>query len=139
MIAFDSDILTLVWEGVDPYASRAVLVPPADRAIPIVVAEEILRGRLDQVRKAEAGKIKVSLTGAYDFLQFSLTALRGGQYLPFTDKAAQLIASWRAARIRVKVMDMRIAAIAIASGCTLVTRNAGDFRLIPGLTLDIWT
>ena len=50
----------------------------------------------------------------------------------------QLVASWRAARIRVKPMDMRIAAIAIHAGATLVTRNARDFRLIPGLSLDVW-
>ncbi|HJZ89490.1 MAG TPA: type II toxin-antitoxin system VapC family toxin [Gemmataceae bacterium] len=139
MTAFDSDILTLIWEGVDPYASWAALIPSPDRGIPIVVAEEVLRGRLDQIRKASAGKVKVSLPGAYDLLQFSLTALRGGVYLPFTDRAEQLIASWRAARFRVKVMDMRIAATAMASGATLVTRNAGDFTLIPGLSLDVWT
>lgn len=138
MTAFDSDILTLVWEGVDSYASRAALIPPADRGVPIVVAEEGLRGRLDQVRKADAGRIKVSLTAAYDFLQFSLAALRGGTFLPYTDQAAQLIGSWRAARVRVKVMDMRIAAIAMAAGATLVTRNARDFTLIPGLRLDVW-
>ena len=139
MIAFDSDVLTLIWEDVAPYTSRAALIPPAERGVPIVVAEEVLRGRLDQVRKAEAGKLKVSLPAAYDFLQFSLTALQGGIYLPFTNQAAQLVASWRAARIRVKPMDMRIAAIAIDHNATLVTRNARDFQLIPGLSLDVWT
>ncbi len=104
-----------------------------------MVAEEVLRGRLDQVRKAEAGKAKVTLPEAYAFLAFSLDSLRGGHSLPFTTDAERLIAGWRSARIRVKAMDMRIAAIAMSNGATLVTRNASDFKLIPGLSLDVWT
>ena len=56
-----------------------------------------------------------------------------------TPAGATLVADWKSAKIRVKPMDMRIAAIAIASDATLVTRNARDFKLIPGLKLDVWT
>lgn len=139
MIALDSDILGLALLGKEPYASRALAIPIHDRGIPIVVAEELLRGRLDQVRKAGAGKSKLTLAGAYTYLESTLTMLRGGVYLSFTNAADKLVASWRAARIRVKPMDMRIAAIAVDTGATLVTRNARDFNLIPGLKLDVWT
>jgi tRNA(fMet)-specific endonuclease VapC len=138
MIAFDSDVLTLVWEKTVPYSSRASTIPALQRGVPVVVAEEVLRGRLDQIRKAEAGRARISLPGAYAFFESTLTALQGAVFLPFTDAAAALIANWRAAKIRVKAMDMRIAAIAIANNATLVTRNAGDFTLIPGLQLDVW-
>jgi tRNA(fMet)-specific endonuclease VapC len=139
MIAFDTDVLGLIWLRRDPYASRAQAVAVSDRGNPVVVAEELLRGRLDQIRKAEAGKSRLTLAAAYGFLQATLASLRGGVYLPFTDDAADLVAGWRAARIRVKPMDMRIAATAIVNGATLVTRIARDFRLIPGLNLDVWT
>lgn len=138
MIAFDSDVLTLAWEKVEPYASHAAAVPRHLRGIPVVVAEEVLRGRLDQVRKAEAGKTKVRLPEAYAFLAFTLDGLRGGEYLPFTSAAESLVSAWRPSKIRVKTMDMRIAATAIVHNATLVTRNARDFRLIPGLSLDVW-
>jgi tRNA(fMet)-specific endonuclease VapC len=39
---------------------------------------------------------------------------------------------------RRKVLDRMIAAQAITAGATLVTRNAEDFRDIPGLTLLEW-
>jgi tRNA(fMet)-specific endonuclease VapC len=139
MTAFDTDVLGLALLGKVPDAALASSIPIHERGIPIVVAEELLRGRLDQVRKAESGKAKLSLPEAYAFLDSTLTGLRGGVYLPFTDDAANLVASWRAARIRVKVMDMRIAAIAIDKGATLVTRNVRDFNLVPGLKLDVWT
>jgi tRNA(fMet)-specific endonuclease VapC len=34
--------------------------------------------------------------------------------------------------------DMQIAAIALASGCTLVTHNTGEFSRIPGLVIEDW-
>jgi len=139
MTAFDTDVLSLVWLNKDPYASRAFTIPAIERGIPVAAAEEILRGRLDQIRKAEAGKSKLNLSAAYDLFQFTLIALRGGVYLPFTDAAAARVTSWKAAKIRVRPMDMRIAAIAIEAGATLVTRNARDFKHISGLKLDIWT
>lgn len=138
MIAFDSDVLSLAWLNKEPYASHMLAIDEKDRGIPVTVAEELLRGRLDQIRKAESGRSKINLTAAYDFFEITLKALRGGVYLPFTFAAENLVASWKLARIRVKPMDMRIAAIAIDHGATLVTRNARDFRLIPGLSLDVW-
>ena len=39
----------------------------------------------------------------------------------------------------VKTMDLRIAAVALANGLTLLTRNVRDFERVPGLIFEDWT
>jgi len=136
VIAFDTDIVSDIWAGHEPYASRAQAIPLADQAISVTVAEEVLRGRLDQIRKAEAGRGASNLVEA--FRRFE-TAINGSRTLPITDAAHALVLAWKAAKVRVGPRDMRIAASALVAGYTLVTRNARDFSQLPGLVLDVWT
>lgn len=56
MIAFDADIMSEILAGKPRVASRAALIPVEEQAVPIIVIEEILRGRLNSIRAAESGK-----------------------------------------------------------------------------------
>ena len=72
MKAFDTDILTQILRGNPAYAGRVAHIPVAEQSLPIVAAEEILRGRLNVIRQAEAGKAKISIEQAYQFLEQTL-------------------------------------------------------------------
>ena len=69
MKAFDTDILTQILRGNPASAERVAQIPVAEQALPIVVAEEILRGRFNTIRQAEAGKAKISMEQAYHFFE----------------------------------------------------------------------
>lgn len=137
MTAFDTDVLSDAANSVSAVAIRMAAVPAADRAVPIVVAEEALRGRLDVIRKAQAGG-KISLEASYQYFADTLVQIRSMPLLPYTAAAHSLFVAWRAAKIRVSTQDLRIAAICIAHDAKLVTRNARDYAQVPGLTFDVW-
>jgi tRNA(fMet)-specific endonuclease VapC len=137
MTAFDTDILSELLLRNVVYTQRADLIPAADKVVPVVALEE-LRGRLDGIRRAQAGRIKLSLERAYDLFRDAVEDTRPYRILPYTTAAHALVQQWQRAKIRVGVNDVRIAAICIDHGATLVTRNARDYAQIPGLTFDVW-
>ena len=138
MKAFDTDILTQILRGNPAYAERAANVPVAEQAMPIVAAEEVLRGRLNTIRQAEAGKAKITIEQAYQFFEQALKDIRELTVLSFTPKAEVQYQEWRKQKLRGSTHDLRIAAICIAHVVTLVTRNRRDFEHIPGLSVEFW-
>jgi len=136
--ALDTDVLTLILAGYEPYRQRVDAIAVHHQYVPIVTREEQIRGRLNVIRQSESGKAKLSLPEAYGRLQDLLQDSRRFQILPFTPDAQQLVETWRAARIRVGTQDLRIAAICIAQNAKLVSRNKRDYEQVPGLTLEVW-
>ena len=90
------------------------------------------------VRQAEAGRGKVSLPDAYDFLLQAISDVASLRILPYTAAAEAEVERLKRLKVRIGTNDLRIAAIAIAHGATLATRNARDFTLVPGLLLEVW-
>jgi tRNA(fMet)-specific endonuclease VapC len=45
----------------------------------------------------------------------------------------------RQLKLNVRKMDLRIAAVVLEQNATLVTRNARDFKQVPGLTFVDWS
>ncbi len=138
MIAFDTDILSVLGKAVPAVLARVSAIPFDQRFVPIVAAEEAIRGQLATVRQAQSGRGAVSLEEAYEFLTETIDCLRPMKLLPYTTTADALFRSWKAAKLRVGSQDLRIAAICFAHGATLVTRNARDYAQVPGLALDVW-
>ncbi len=138
MIAFDADVLTEILAGNAALASRPASVPPHDQSVPITVIEEIVRGRLNSIRQAEAGRSNLGISRAYELFQQTLDSFRETLALPYTPAADNLYDEWRSQKIRGGTHDLRIAAISVVHSATLVTRNRRDFDGLPGLSLEIW-
>lgn len=138
MSAFDTDILSDILRGMSTVMARAALIEAANQVVPIVAVQEVVRGRLASIRLAEAGKGRVDLPLAYDLFEQTFRALASFQTLPYSTAADKLFLGLRKAKIRVGANDLRIAAICIVHGATLVTRNARDYAQVPGLSLDVW-
>ena len=138
MKAFDTDILTEILLGNPAYAERIAKVPLLEQAAPIVAVEEIIRGRLNTIRQAEAAKARITIEQAYLLFEQTLDDIRELNVLSFTQQAEELLKEWRKKKIRGSTHDLRIAAICVVSSATLVTRNRRDFQNIPGLSVEFW-
>jgi tRNA(fMet)-specific endonuclease VapC len=136
MKAFDTDILTEILAGNPAYAERIAQVPPDEQAAPIVAIEEIIRGRLNVIRQAEAGKARVTIEKAYDLFEQTLDGVREVRTLSFTQQAESLLKEWRKKKVKGSTYDLRIAAACVVSSATLVTRNRRDFERVRGLSVE---
>jgi tRNA(fMet)-specific endonuclease VapC len=110
----------------------------ADQAVPIVAVEELIRGRLNVIRQAEAGKARITIEQAYLLFEQTLNDIRELRIISYTTQAELLLREWRKKKIRGATHDLRIASICVASSNTLVTRNRRDFQGIPGLMVEFW-
>src|SRR6478735_5517215 len=100
MKAFDTDILTEILAGNPVYAERLANVPPGEQVVPIIVIEEIVRGRLNVIRQAEAGKARVTLEQAYLLFEQTLDDLRELRVLSLTRPAEELLKQWRKQKVK---------------------------------------
>jgi tRNA(fMet)-specific endonuclease VapC len=138
MKAFDTDVLTEILLGNPTYVARAATIPPHEQAVPVIVIEELLRGRLQVIRHAEAGQAKVDLARAYALFEQTLRDVRQVIVLSYTPQAEALYQQWRQQRLRLPTHDLRIAAICSAHGATLISRNRRDFARVSGLQVEFW-
>ena len=138
MIAFDTDVLTEVLLGDATYVARAAAIPLHEQAVPVIVLEEILRGQLNIIRQAEAGRASISLARAYELFEETFTDFRRLRILSYTAQAEALYQEWRRQGIRLATHDLRIAAVCAAHAAKLISRNRRDFERDPGLVTEFW-
>jgi tRNA(fMet)-specific endonuclease VapC len=63
-----------------------------------------------------------------------------GRVLPFDDSpATTAMGLKRQHKVRLKPMDLRIAATALTHDLTVLSRNSVDFEHVPGLSIEDWT
>ena len=124
----DTDHITLYREEHPVVRTRVAFVPKSQPAVTIVSFEEQVRGWLALIRRA---KNEARTIWGYQRLRESLDYFTQVRVLDFDVGAASMFRQLRKQRIRIGTQDLRIAAIALANDCIVVTRNQRDFERVP--------
>ena len=136
MYLLDTDSLSALHRGHSAMQAR-VTQAPQPVATTIISRIEILRGRIEFLRKAPTG---AEVLRAQQWLEHSEGLLSQIEVVPFDDAAASVFDALRAI-LRLKKVgyaDLLIASISLARRAILVTRNTRDFHLVPQLKLENW-
>jgi tRNA(fMet)-specific endonuclease VapC len=140
VIVLDTDILTFVQRGESAEYSRLVSrlegASPQPICVTIVSFEEQMRGWLAFTAKAKSFERQIE---AYARLRGLLEDFQARPILDFDDRAAGELKRLIKSKTRIGTMDLKIAAIALVHGATLVSRNLSDFRKVEGLRVEDWT
>jgi tRNA(fMet)-specific endonuclease VapC len=133
----DTDILTLIQFGHAVTVQRLATHPEADVAISVLSVQEQMRGwlaRLNQLRTPP------QLADWYNRLADRMFPVwKRHPVLSFPEPAILRFEQLRSQRLNVGFMDLRIAAVALENGLTVVTRNRRDFGRVPGLATEDWS
>ena len=137
MTVFDTDVFVEILAGNASFVERRAAIPPDQQAIAIVTVEEVLR-RLHAIRRAEAGKGRITIQRAYELLGRTVSDFQRLTVLPYTAGCDSLFHDWRERKVRVSTHDLRIAAICCGHSAVLASRNRRDFERVPGLSVEFW-
>jgi tRNA(fMet)-specific endonuclease VapC len=136
----DTDHLSLLERGNTeslPLQKRLATVPADAVATTIVTYEEQMRGWLERAASANTPE---RLEFSYARLLLHIQTFQNIPLFPFDQVAIAIFEQLKAQKLGViGTMDLKIAAITIASNATLLTRNTKDFGKIPNLRYDDWS
>jgi tRNA(fMet)-specific endonuclease VapC len=135
----DTDHVSLLLER-HPKISRRVAEVGSDISITVVTVQELFNGWVARINNATELEDLVRL---YARLSRTISLCKRVPVAEFDRDAGDcyrkiLLETPSLAKRRLQ-KDMRIAAIALSLGATVVTRNYQDFSQVPGLVLEDWT
>jgi len=132
----DTDMVSLLQDR-HPRVSARVRSYGADEvATTVITVEEQLSAWYTLLRRARTAR---QLVPVYERMTLAIRFLSRLPLLTFTERAADVYERLRRQKPRTGRMDLRIAAIVLAHGATLVTRNVTDFSDIEGLPVRDWS
>ena len=136
LFILDTDILSLFQRGHAAIGRHVAATSPPDLAITVLSVDEQLTGWYSFIRKAKSTD---QLALGYQRLADSIPFLAAFQIFSLEKVAIQRYESLRKLKLNIRKMDLRIAAVVLEKGATLVTRNARDFKQVPGLHFVDWS
>lgn len=132
----DTDTLTLFQHGQEVLVERVLAAFRArSLGVTIISVEEHLDGRHAFVRRAQTD---AQTAYAYQLFTDSVRVLSGLHIVTFSEAAIARYNALLAMKLNVGKMDLRIAAIALEAGATVITRNLRDFQRVPELACENW-
>jgi tRNA(fMet)-specific endonuclease VapC len=137
---FDTNILSIWQTGRG--AEYAVLMlrasehQPDDIGVSVVTFHEQVVGCHARLNRAKTG---LDLIRGYQLFVRVLDSYLEFPVVVLDEASESKLVELRSLNLRIGEMDLRIAAIALAQGLTVVTRNTRDFSKVPNLPLADWT
>jgi tRNA(fMet)-specific endonuclease VapC len=104
-------------------------------AVSVISIEEQMLGWFSALRQTRDDRRREVF---YDQVANAVELLAGWQILEYPLAAMNRHAAFSRQRLNVGSNDLKIAAIALEFGATVVTRNLRDFRRIPGVVVEDW-
>lgn len=136
MVLLDTDHVSLDQRGHPLVRARVQAAGPAQVAISTITVEEQMRGWLAAIRAAKTSEARAT---AYQRLRMAIEYFASFTILDYTVQTDVRVGELRKQGLRIGTHDLRIAAVALAHGATLVTRNRSDFQQVPGLAIEDWS
>jgi tRNA(fMet)-specific endonuclease VapC len=136
LYVLDTDMLTLFEKKHPAVMAHVQAHDPRELAITVLTVEEHLCGWYTAVRKA---KRPDKLARAYRELARSVRFLSCVQIIAYEEAAMHRYEELRKQKVKLRRMDLRIAATVLEQGAILVTRNTRDFKQVPGLQIEDWS
>ncbi|MBX9583105.1 MAG: type II toxin-antitoxin system VapC family toxin [Gemmataceae bacterium] len=104
--------------------------------LPVIAVREVWRGLVALVDKARTSEREAA---AYDLMTETVNDLREWPVVGFPLAAIRRYVELKQQKLNVGANDLKIGAIALEAGATVVTRNRRDFGRIPGLQIVDWS
>jgi len=136
LFVLDTDTLQLFQDGNPTVVAHVSTVAPGDLATSVITIEEQLSGWYTELRQAK--RIE-RLAWAYRRLAATMRFLARIQIVDFDEPAIRRCQELKKLKLKIRKMDLRIAATVVERGGVLVTRNIRDFKQVPGLKIEDWS
>src|SRR5438067_6836469 len=132
-VVLDTDHLSVLqWQeqpACDRLLARLDQLPADDIATTIISFQEQVEGWLAYLKRARKPE---EVVRAYSQLEALWRSFLKMNVLSFSAEAQERYVELRRQCPRLQTMDLRVAAVALTTGATLLSRNLRDFRRVPG-------
>src|SRR6266446_3556225 len=136
-LILDTDHLSILQQEDQPsynrLRARLAEHPEEPIAVTIISFQEQIQGWMAYLNQARTAS---GIILAYEKLVGVLRYFSKATVIPFNQAAQVELERLRKQGVRIGTLDLRIASIALAERCVLVSGNLKDFRKVPGLNVE---